>query len=77
VVQVRYLIPDFNHIFGKVNDNEMKRDDDDDDDAQDHGKIWYLYSRRMQAEFVGEKFLPTYMLVSNTWIMPLYYYLFA
>jgi len=60
VVQVCYLIPDFNHIFGKVNDNEMKRDDDDDDDddAQDHGKIWYFYSRRMQAEFVfvGQNF---------------------
>jgi hypothetical protein len=60
MVQVCYLIPDFNHIFGKVNDNGMKRDDDDDDDddAQDHGKIWYFYSRRMQAEFafVGENF---------------------
>jgi hypothetical protein len=39
----------------------MKRDDDHDDhddDAQDHGKIWYFYSRRMQAEFVfvGQNF---------------------
>jgi hypothetical protein len=27
-------MPDFNHIFGKVNDNEMKRDDDHDDDDE-------------------------------------------